>query len=580
MNLIQTLTLRWRSLQRFLFVHSQESRLPVQDVPRPTEEKRKEFKHVASSTALVSVMVLLSRGLGFVRDAIIAALFGQGSVVDAYRYGFQIPDMLWMLVAGGVMYAAYVPVITAYMTRDEEEEAWKTFSILMTLLFCVLTVIVPLCWIFAQPLLSHFLAPGLAETVVEKGRVIHPLNLAVTLTRIVLPAQYCFFLGSLMMGMLQSKKRFLIPTLGPVIYNLGIIFVGVAFHRRFGIAAFSWGALSGAFIGNLLMQAFAIRKIGARFTPSLDLKHEGVRKCGSLALPVICGISLPQMDSTVNGIVIASIAGGRAILENTNRLMQLPLGIVGQALGIAILPTLSAQAAENDIPRFKDMVNFGVRMAMYLTLPLATLLAVLARPIIAVVFQRGQFTPADTAHAVPSLVCYSIGIGAYSAQAIVARAFYARHDTWTPVLGGMSIAFGIFLPLNFILTHFMNVDPVHQPWLATRGPALATAIGATLNFSLLFYLLQRKLGGMNIRRIGLSFVKTSIGCVALAAFAEAVSFWITHGWKPARLGSLLEVLIGGGGGLALFALRTYLQGSEEARQVGDIFLSRLRRRSA
>lgn len=578
MNLIQSLTFRWRSLQRFLFIRNQESRLPVQDLPRPAEEKRKEFKHVASSTALVSVMVLLSRGLGFVRDAIIAALFGQGSVVDAYRYGFQIPDMLWMLVAGGVMYAAYVPVITAYMTRDEEEEAWKTFSILLTLLFCVLSVVVPLCWIFARPLLSHFLAPGLAETVVEKGHVIHPLSLAVTLTRIVLPAQYCFFLGSLMMGMLQSKKRFWIPTLGPVIYNLGIIFVGVAFHHRFGIAAFSWGALAGAFIGNLLIQVFAIRKIGAKFTPSLDLKHEGVRKCGRLALPVICGISLPQMDSTVNGIVIASVAGGRAILENTNRLMQLPLGIVGQALGIAILPTLSAQAAENDIPRFKDMVNFGVRMAIYLTLPLATLLAVLARPIIAVVFQHGQFTHDDTAHAVPSLVCYAIGIGAYSAQAIVARAFYARHDTWTPVLGGMSVGFGIFLPLNFVLTHYLNVDPIHQPWLATRGPALATAIGATLNFGLLFYLLQRKLGGMNMRRIAVSFVKTVVGCAALAAFAGAASAWITREWQPARFGSLLEVLIGGGGGLVIFALLTHLQGSEEARQVGEIFLSRLRRR--
>ncbi len=489
-------------------------------------------------------------------------------MVDAYRYGFQIPDMLWMLVAGGVMYAAYVPVITAYMTRGEDEEAWDTFSILLTFLFIVLSAVIPLCWLFARPLLSHFLAPGLAEA---------PLTLAVKLTRIVLPAQYCFFLGSLMMGMLQSKKRFLIPALGPVIYNVGIIVFGLALHSRMGIAGFSWGALIGAILGNLVLQVFALKGIGGRFQPSLNLRHPGVKRCGRLALPVIFGISLPQVDSTINGIFIASVAGGRAILENTNRLMQLPLGIVGQALGIAILPTLSQQAAENDLPRFRDMVNFGVRMSLFLTLPLATLLATLARPIIAVVFQRGQFTAVDTGHAVPALVCYAIGIGAYSAQAIVARAFYARHDTWTPVLGGMFVAFGIFIPLNWLLIRVMS-DPL-APWQATRGPALATSIGATLNFLLLFVLLQRKLGGLNVARIGVSLGRTLAGCAAMALVAWGLSWVITHDLRPARLGSALEVVGGGGLSVLVYVAITFALGSEEARQVGDLFRGRFSRKA-
>jgi putative peptidoglycan lipid II flippase len=192
------------------------------------------------------------------------------------------------------------------------------------------------------------------------------------------------------------------------------------------------------------------------------------------------------------------------------------------------------------------------------------------------VFQRGEFTAADTAHAVPSMICYALGIGAYSAQAIVARAFYARHDTLTPVLGGMFIAFGIFLPLNLVLFHvFFNAS---QPWLTTQGPALATSIGATLNFLLLFVLLQRKLGGMGLTRIFKSLARVIVGCAGLAAVAGGFSWWVVNDLRPARFGSLLEVLVGGGAGLALYGILTYLLGSDEARQVGEILRGRLRKR--
>ncbi len=526
------------------------------------------MRQVAAATGLVSLMALCSRLLGFVRDATIAALFGQGATVDAYRYGFKIPDLLWMLVLGGVMYAAYVPVVTAYLAKGEDDEAWSTFSIIATLLFCLLSVVVPLAWVFAEPLLCHVLAPGLAPET---------LALAVRLTRIVLPAQYCFFLGGLMMGMLQAHQRFLIPTIGPLVYNLGIIFGGVLLHRHLGIAGFAWGAVAGAFLGNFLLQVWGVRRIGGRFRPSLNLRHEGVRKCGRLALPVICGISLPQVDSTINGIVVAGITGGMAILENTNRLMQLPLGIVGQALGIAILPTLSAQAAANDLPRFRDLVNFGVRLALFLTVPLAVSLMVLARPVLAVVFERGQFTAVDTQHAVPALVLYSLGIGAYAAQAIVARAYYARHDTWTPVLCGSSVTLFVFVPLNFLLFYLMQ-DP-ERPWLSTRGPALATATGATCNFLLLFAVLHRRLGGIGLRRIGLALARVAVGCLVLAGLEYAVSQLVTGHLHLGRRGALVE-LLGGAVGLGGYLLVTARLGSEEAAQVIDLTWGRLRRRRA
>ncbi len=525
------------------------------------------LRHVASATGLISAMVLLSRLLGFLRDAILAAYFGQGWHADAYRYGFKIPDVLWMLVMGGVMYAAYIPVVSAYFARDDEDAAWETYSIISTLLFCVLGVIIPVCWVFADKLLAHVLAPGLApETLV----------LATKLTRIVLPAQFFFFQGSLMMGMQQARKQFLIPALGPVIYNVGSIAGGLLLSHRVGIASFAWGALTGALVGNLLLQTVGMRGIGARYRPSLDLRHEGVRKCGRLALPVVCGLSLPQVDSTINGIVIASVQGGMAILENTNRLMQLPLGIIGQAMGIAILPTLSQQAAQEDLERFREMVSFGVRMVLYLTLPLATLLAVLAQPIIAVVFERGAFSHLDTIHAVPALRLYAIGIGAYAAQAIVARAFYARQNTWTPVLSGTFVTLAVFVPLNFALFHLLN-DPA-RPWLATRGPALATALGATCNFTLLFCLLHRQIGGIGLRRILVSLLQVITGCLVLALVAAAAARAVQLGLALGRQGALLEVLVGGGGGLAVYAAVTAALANEEARQVLGMFREKLSRR--
>src|SRR5260370_16488361 len=158
-------------------------------------------------------MVLLSRVLGFLRDATIAGIFGQNAITSAYLYAFTLPDSLWMLVAGAAFFAPFVPVITEYFTRGDEEAAWKTYSIITTFLFLCLSVIIPLAWIFARPLLQHFIAPGFTDYKVlpPPFGVVRPLTMAVQMTRIVLPAQYCFFLGTLMMVLLRAKNRFLMP---------------------------------------------------------------------------------------------------------------------------------------------------------------------------------------------------------------------------------------------------------------------------------------------------------------------------------------------------------------------------------
>lgn len=519
-----------------------EAHCSLSRTPDPSEPEAPSSAGAASSVSraagLISLTVIASRLIGFLRDAIIAAYFGQGAVTDAYIYAFRLPDTLYLLVAGGAFSAAFVPVVTAYFTQNRPRAAWKTFSILATFLFVLLSVVIPLCWIFARPLFQYVLARGLPDFAVDpRHGVVHPLSMTVEMTRIVLPAQYAFFIGTLMQGMLQARKQFLAPALAPVIYNLGIILGGVALAPWLGIRAFSWGALGGALVGSLLLQGWALRRIGARFVPSLSLGYPGVRRVGQLVLPVIFGVSLPQTTQVVNSMFVAGVAGANTILEFTNRLMQLPLGIFGQAIGIAVLPTLSQQAAQEDMPAFRRTLNHGVRLSLFLTVPASALMIVLAEPLIAFVYQRGQFTAADTQAAVPALVLFSLGVGAWSAQAVLARAFYARHDTWTPVILGTISTLAIFVPLNFVLTAYYGAGGTTG---ITRGPALATSLASCANTLMLLLFAARRFGGINGQRIVLSLSRVLLACLPMAGLAhvverEARAFPLTGTWHAAAV---------------------------------------------
>lgn len=564
--------------------------LNPEPAPRGESTSQQASRDVSKAVGLISVMVMASRVLGFVRDAIIAAKFGSNAITSAYLYAFTLPDTLWMLVAGGAFYAAYVPVITGYFAHGKERAAWRMYSIITTLLFCVLSVIIPLAWIFARPLML-LLAPGFTDyAVVPKYGVVHPLSMAVDMTRIVLPAQYCFFLGTLMMGMLQARKQFLIPSLAPVIYNVGIILGGLLLSPWLGIAAFSWGALGGALVGNLLLQAWAIRGAGARFTPSLQLSHPGVKRAGKLVLPVILGVSLPQVAQIANGFFVSKNDVAKSILEWTNRLMQLPLGIFGQAIGIAVLPTLSQQASLNDMRAFRKTLNFGVRLSLFMTVPASVLMIVLANPMITVVYQRGAFTAADTAAATPALIFFALGVGAWSAQAVVARAFYARNDTLTPIIAGTSVALLVFLPLNALLTRFFDIPGT--PAL-TRGPALATSIGAVVNTLTLLYFAHQRFGGVYPQRMLRSLVRILVACIPMGLIAWQLNAFIAHVMghpdlpPHGGLASLtrlfyaaVQLLLPGAIGLLAFGVAALFLRCEEVRDILDLLIQRQRGRRA
>jgi len=502
------------------------------------------------------IATLASRVLGQLRETAIAAWFGQTGLTDVYRQSFRLPDMLFLMIAGGALSSSFVPVFTDYYKNGKEDEAWKFFSIVTTFMALVLLVLILFGEIFARQLVP-LLAPGFSSA---------KLDATTHLTRIVLPAQFCFFIGGLMMATFNVRGRFLVPALGPIIYNLAIIIGGWLGHKT-GIAGLSWGALIGAVLGIFLLQFFYLRRLGLRFRPSLELRHPGVVKAGKLVLPVLIGLSLPQFFSAINGFFASWLADGTiSILDNANKLMQAPLGIFAQAIGIAIFPTMAAMASRGEMQDYRATFLKGLRVMWFITLPLSLLMMVLAPEIISVLLQYKKFTAADTRLTATALVCYCTGLFAFSSQALLNRAFYAVQNTITPlVIGTLSTV--VFIILNLLL-----IGP-----LGFKGLALAGSLAAILHVLWMTWTLRAKVG-MPLRGLTGSFLK-----FLLAGLLSAGVGWLVRGWLlaacaradvPGKATALLTIgVVSAVSGCLYLALMHFI-GSEEMQYAKNVLLRR------
>ncbi|MGQ9488661.1 MAG: murein biosynthesis integral membrane protein MurJ [Armatimonadota bacterium] len=517
-----------------------------------------ETQKVARAAAVMMAAIFLSRVLGQLRDTAIAAWFGQNAYTDVYRAAFSIPDLLFFLIAGGALSSSFVPVFTEYLTHGQEREAWKVFSVVATFMTLVVAGFVVIGEIFARQLVP-LVAPGFQSW---------QLDMTASLTRIVLPAQICFFLGGLMMATLYVRGHFLVPALGPIIYNLGIIAGGWLLGGHLGVAGLSWGALAGAIVGNLLLQMAFLRRVGVRYQFSLHLKHPGVVKVGKLVLPVILGLSLPQVFVLINRAFASLLPPGAvSALDNANKQMQAPLGIFAQAISIAVFPTLSAQAARGEMEAFRRTLLQGLRALWFLTVPFSVLMIVLSTDIVSLLLQYKKFTPYDTRITAEALVFYCIGLFAFSSQAILNRAFYAVQDTLTPVIIG-TLTTLVFVPLNWLL-----IGP-----LAHKGLALAGSIAAILHVLWMLVALRRKI------QIAVGQLWTPFARIVLAsALGGVVGWWFrallvqflrdfaVHPKLVSLLAVVLVLVVGGG----MYLLIAKLLHAEEM----DYAFRALRRRS-
>lgn len=498
------------------------------------------------------VTILASRLLGLVRNAVISHQFGQKYWADVYTGAFQIPDLLFYLIAGGALSSAFIPVFTEYITKGEDDKAWRVFSTVSCVMFVVIGAFVVAGEIFATPLV-HIVNPGFAP-----GKVAD----TVPLTRILLPAQLCFFLGGILMGTQYARQRFLIPSLGPVVYNIGIILGGVLLAPFVGVAGLCWGAAAGAFAGNFLLQIAASRRIGMRFSLSFDWRDPGAMKVWKLMLPVVLGLALPQVSIWMNRAFASYLGDGpQAALFNANQMMQVPLGIFAQAMGVAIFPTLSALAARRELDTLRTTASSGIRSLLFLTIPSSVLMIVLATPIVQVLLQGGKYGPDDTAAAASALGFYCVGIFAWSAQSILARAFYALQDTVTPVVVGTVVTL-FFIPLNWVFGFTLH--------MGINGLALATTVAAVIHMVVMMEVLRRRLNGFETPQLLTSFTRTtlaSLGAAVPCRVVMAVMGAATGGTWAIKLHALMTVIVAGLAGCVGYVLFAWLLRCQELGEV-------------
>ncbi len=394
---------------------------------------------IARATGLMMATVLLSRILGVARDAIISHYFGRGPQTDAYNAAFTVPDLLFYLLQSGALSSTIVPILTEFRQQGKDKAADKTVSTVASAIFVFIGLLICVMWINARPL-TVWLNPGF-----DNARI----ALAVPLTRVLLPAQMFFFLGGLMMGVLYSRKQFLIPALGPVIYNSGIIVGGVVLRHWLGIHGLVWGAIAGAFVGNFFIPFVAVKRLGVHLRPCFELTNPSVMKVWRMLLPIGLGVSLPNIDQIVNKAFASYLGtGDTTAIMNAYRLMLLPIGVFAQAMALAVFPTLSLQAAEKNIPAMRRTMNQSLRNILFLTVPASALMFLLAAPIITLLLQSGKYTHADTLVTAAALRSLSLGIFAWSCQSLLTRGFYALQNSKVPVISGAIVSV-IFVAMNY-----------------------------------------------------------------------------------------------------------------------------------
>ncbi|HAR45800.1 MAG: murein biosynthesis integral membrane protein MurJ [Nitrospirae bacterium GWC2_57_13] len=489
---------------------------------------------VARAAGIVGTATLASRIMGYVRDMVMSWAFGTGLAADAFYVAYRIPNMLRELLAEGSMSAAFIPVFTQTLTSGSRDEARRLARATFARLIVLLAVLTTLGIIFA-PYLVQAIAWGFRADQTK-------YDLTVTLTRVMFP--YLFFIGlaALAMGMLNSLRSFLAPASSPVMYNLVTIAAVLFLAPQFAdpILGVGIGVVAGG-MAQLLIQVPHLKKHDMLIRPQFTPSHPGVAQIGRLALPVLLGSSVTQINIFVSTILASFLATGSiTYLFYGMRFIHFPLGVFGIAIATAILPTMAAQAVRREMPEFRETLSLGLRLVLFITIPAMVGLVTLRIPIVNLMLERGEFDWISTVGTADAILFYAVGLWAFAGVRIVSQAFYSLQDTRTPV----KIAV-LALVVNIVLSLLLM-----RP-LAHGGLALATSLAAVVNLGLLTVKLRKKIGRMDGRRI----LRSLIRIVPTSAVMGLISWWISTDavWRSSGVTLYkIELLAGGIAGSAVF----------------------------
>lgn len=485
--------------------------------------------NLLKSLAAVSSMTMISRVLGFIRDAIVARYFGAGMATDAFFVAFKLPNLLRRIFAEGAFSQAFVPILAEYKSQQGEEAA-RTFVAYVAGLLTLVLAIVTAIGIVASPIIILITAPGFTEPV-EK------FELASLMLKITFPYILLISLASLAGAILNTWNRFSVPAFVPTFLNLSMIGFTLFATPYFNppILALAVAVVVGGVL-QLLYQLPYLKKIGMLVLPRINLRDSGVWRVLKLMGPAILGVSVSQISLIINTIFASFLVSGSVSwMYYADRLMEFPSGVLGVALGTILLPSLSKSFSKGDIKQYSDLLDWGLRLCVLLALPSAVALGVIAKPLIATLFEYGKFTALDSEMTRQALVAYSIGLLGIILIKVLAPGFYSRQDIKTPV----KIAI-----VTLILTQAMNL--VFIGTLKHAGLALSISIAACFNAGLLFWQLRKQ--KLFIPKPGwLAFIIKIVIAVVIMSVVLVIGSDLLPDWSTgsmlSRIGRLLLLII-------------------------------------
>jgi putative peptidoglycan lipid II flippase len=520
-----------------------------------TDARARLRKSLIQSAGLIGFLTLLSRVAGMARDVVSAGVFGTSRVWDAFLVAFTIPNFLRRVVGEGALSNAFIPVYTEVLKQGGREEAEKLAGVVWTLLTCVLGAIVLIIVALIHAGLALFEFP-------EKVR------LTLKLLSILFP--YILFLAhvALSMGILNCHKHFFMPSFAPVLLNIfwitGVLFLCPTAETLEGKAFLLAGTVLAAGLVQLLVQGFPLARLGLKLRVAFDFRHPALGKIHRLILPAVMAFAVTQISILIDmGLAFFLGDGANSSLWYGNRLMQFPLGLFGIAMGTALLPTFSDQAAAKDHGEIRETLAFSLKTIFLVVLPASCGLIFLAKPIVQVLFERGNFDAVSTYRTARVLMYYSIGLFAYSGQKVLTSAFYAVQDSRTPFIVS-SVTVLVDVVLNLIL-----MGPLRE-----AGLALATSLAGILNFGLLLFLFEREVHSVPLSSLLVSFAKILLaslftGFAALWIHAH-LHFSFASSLANAGLALFLSILIS----TSLYAGLSLVFRFEESRGLLRLFLPR------
>jgi putative peptidoglycan lipid II flippase len=490
---------------------------------------------------------VLNTIVGLARQVIVLNAFGTSGEMDAFIAANRVSETLFTLVAGGALASAFIPTFTSLLVKDDQRGAWKLASAIANLILLVLTLTALLAAILAPWIVRYILAPGFAANPAQEA-------LTVDLMRLMLPSAVLFGLSGLAIGILNSKQVFFLPALAPMMYQLGMIFGVLVLSERMGIFGLAWGVLLGSAL-YLLIQLPALLRLGGQYFPILGLKLPAVREVGRLMVPRLIGLAFVQLNFWVNISLATRISQGSATaVYFAFTLMLMPQAVIAQSIAIAALPTFSAQFAQNKLEDMRSSLASSLRSVMLLSIPATLGLIILRQPLIELLYQRGEFTALSTQLVAWALLWYAVGLVAHSVVEIMVRAFYAMHDTKTPVIIGI-----LAMSLNIVFSILFTAAFSRMGWMPHGGLALANSLATMLEMVALLYMMRGRLKGLEGRRVMIGF-----GQAAIATFVMAL---VLVAWMNQMLTQPVWLVVIGGVSLGaiVYGVLVLVMGVKEAR---------------